>query len=253
MLTSEEDLIFSIVIVTITFFILVGFMLLVFYNYYKARIEKEKEILKAVFQTQENERTRISEDLHDDIGATLSAIKIQNELIKNEPDINELRQYAENNSLLVDRAVSSIRAIVRNQASKYIIDNGLKHELEALIKQCKSINNVMVNSNFDYNEDELKMDFQLHLFRILQELLNNSLKHSQCSNINVSIKKVIDEIVIFYSDNGKGYMKNGEPMSSMGLSNIEVRIKMYRGKYDFKSVPGVETAYNISFPLKYVS
>jgi two-component system sensor histidine kinase NreB len=246
----KEDLIFAVVIVAVTFFILSAFIFLVLHNYYKSKVQKEKEILHAVFQAQENERNRISEDLHDDIGSKLSALKIQNEVLRQGNDLTEFKNLADKNAGIIDLVVKNIRGIIRNQASKFIIDNGIVQELEQLRNQYMAANNIRITLNLHHGETRFKNDFEVNLFRILQELLHNSTKHAACSEIKINTGLHNDELHVFYSDNGRGFEMNGNGSESMGMKNIKARIELFKGKSDFKSIPDVETSYSIKYKMK---
>jgi signal transduction histidine kinase len=253
MSAPSKDLIFAIVIVAITFFLLSGFIFLVLHNYYKSKVQKEKEILHAVFRAQENERTRISEDLHDDIGSKLSALKIQNEVLRQNNNLTEFKNLADKNAGIIDLVVKNIRGIIRNQASKFIVDNGIIQELEQLRKQYMAANNLHITMNLQHGETRFKNDFEVNLFRILQELLHNSVNHAECTEIKINTGIHHDELHVFYSDNGKGFEMNANGKESMGMKNIKARIELYKGKTDFKSVPDVETFYSIKYKIKEIT
>jgi signal transduction histidine kinase len=250
MFAKKEDIIFAIAIIAIIIFILAGFVVLFVYNYFKLRADKEKEIQRAIYEAQEEERTRIAEELHDDIGGKLSALKLQNELIRKERASENIINYVDENAKFINNIVTDIRAIVRNQASQYIIDNGILHELKQLKNQYAAAYGVQIILQINLEKIEFKKDFEVNLYRIFQELIHNSVKHAICTEIKIELMLIRQDLKIFYSDNGKGFKKPEYQFSEgMGLKNIDTRIKLFNGKCDFHSVPGKETSYTINFKL----
>ena len=94
---------------------------------------------------------------------------------------------------------------------------------------------------------DLNNNFGINLFRIIQELVNNSVKHSNCSEISISLSYASDILNLQYSDNGNGFDSKMVREKGMGLSNIDARTKLFNGKYTLESVPGKATAYNFIF------
>lgn len=251
MLTKKEDLIFAIAIIAVVVFILAGFVLLFVYNYFKSRANKEKEIQKAIYRAQEEERTEIAEELHNDILGNLTALKLQNELIRRERAPDKIIDYVNENAAFINSIAENVRSIVRDQASQYIVNNGIHHELEQLKNQYASVHGVKIYLQFNSDKVEFTKDFEINLFRILQELIHNSVKHAACTEIKIEMHSTPGELKVIYSDNGKGFQKpENNSMEGMGLRNIDTRIKLFDGKYDFISVPEKETSYTIHFKLK---
>jgi signal transduction histidine kinase len=248
--STEKELVFAVFISAITFFLLASLIVLLVYNYFRVKSLKQKEILKAVFEAQEAERTRISEDLHDDVGGKLSALKLQNELVIAEGLTEPGMIYANKNARLIDVIVKDIRRIVRNQASKYLIENGLSHELLALSNQYRTLSGMEIDIHLEESQLHLKPDFMVTLFRMLQELLHNSVKHSEATHILIRITANLGRLEIYFSDNGKGFSGDETETTGMGLKNIRTRTSLYNGSVSFRSIPGKETSYSFVFDLK---
>jgi signal transduction histidine kinase len=251
--SGENDLVFAVFISAITLFILAVLVVLLVYNYFRVKTQKQKDILKAVFEAQEAERNRISEDLHDDVGGKLSALKLQNELVLADGLSESSAAYARKNSGLIDVIVKDIRRIVRNQASKYLIENGLSHELHSLCNQYRVSHGFDISLETGETELSLKPDFKVTLFRIMQELLHNSAKHSGASEIVIRVTHENDRLEAYYSDNGIGFPEETHDGSGMGLRNIRTRTNLYNGSVHFTSNPGKATAYTLTFSWKEVS
>jgi two-component system NarL family sensor kinase len=251
--SNEKELVFAVFISAITFFLLASLIVLLVYNYFRVKSLKQKEILKAVFEAQEAERTRISEDLHDDVGGKLSALKLQNELVIAEGLTEPGMVYANKNANLIDVIVKDIRRIVRNQASKYLIENGLSHELLALSNQYRILTGMDIDIHFDEDKLRLRPDFMVTLFRMLQELLHNSVKHSEATHILIRIAVNQGRLEVYFSDNGKGFSGDEIESTGMGLKNIRTRATLYNGSVSFLSIPRKETSYSFVFDLRETS
>jgi len=215
----------------------------------KIRAGKEADVLKAVFTTQETERTRIAEDLHDNIGSKLTAFKLNNQLVEKEVISEQGKNLSESNTKIVQTIINDIRIIVRNQSSHYIADYGLIHEMELIQKQFTQLHHINIQINHNLQERIKNNEFELSIFRILQELLNNSIKHANCSEIRIQIHLESNRLTVSYADNGIGLRSNTEKKDGMGLRNIEARIKLFHGLSSVFSEFGKGTNYVITYEL----
>jgi len=250
---SEKEFLFAISIIVTTFLILLVILLLFVFNYNKVRKNKEAEILKAIYKTQESERTRIAEDLHDDIGAKLSAVKLYNHILKKEISSNEGITILEENNHRIQNIISDLRIIARNQASRYIIDYGLIHEVEEICQQVMVTHNIHVSFTHSIETLQCAEDFEINLFIILQELLHNSVKHSKCSEIKIIINANKKKLIVKYYDNGIGFVQNETKSSGMGLNNIEARVKLFYGTYKIKTDLDRGLSYTLLYSLEKIS
>jgi signal transduction histidine kinase len=251
--SGEKDIVFAVFIAALTLFILATLIVMLVYNYFRVKSQRQRDILKAVFEAQEAERGRISEDLHDDIGGKISALKLQNELLIAEGLTEQGAGLARRNSGAIDVIVKDIRRIVRNQASKYLHENGLSHELHALCNQYRSVSGLEIDLRMDETEPPLKPDFKVAVFRILQELLHNSLKHANATAIIIQLRHFQDKFEVFYSDNGKGFSVPAGQQEGMGLKNIRARAQLYYGEVEFESIPHKQTSCTLTFRLREVA
>lgn len=252
--SEKEALVFAVVAVSATLFFLAAFIIIVVARYYKAIAQKNRDIIKAVFVAQENERTRIAEELHDDIGGNLSSLKMLTGLVKEEAPDENTKQVAAKNLSIIEEVIKKMRAIVRNQASKYLISNGFAEELAELCNHFSSIYKIHVS--WYYHPPRfivLKNDFEINQFRIFQELLHNSVKHAQCTRVDIKIN--VNELgySAHYSDNGKGFDAVATGISGMGLQNIQTRCKMFDGQIEFASNEGTGMMCHLYYPVKSIS
>jgi signal transduction histidine kinase len=203
--------------------------------------EQQRKLLKAEIEATERERSRIAQDLHDSIGMDLVSIKLMT---------NQLAKKVDNKDALeiqnqLQKTISEIQNIIYGLTPSGLKLFGLSHGLENYLSMVRS--NHSTSIDFTYVGEEVK-DQQLGamVFRIIQELVTNSIKHAQCTSIIITID-VTAFIHITYQDNGKGF--NAEIVKrGLGLSNIKSRVESLAGQLTFDS-GSQGTHYIIKLPL----
>ncbi len=206
------------------------------------RKEVEQRILRNTIETEERERQRFSEDLHDGLGPLLSTAKIYLELIsaRMEKPV-EQQEFIRMTDDLLHESIRSTREIANNLAPNLLNDFGLIEALRVYADKINKMNTVAVNLTIDEGFPDLPKQIGVALYRILSELLNNSLKHSAATKIEMELHASSEQIEIKYSDNGIGCDINkilSSPTKGLGLSNIMSRVKSINGQCNFSSVPG---------------
>ncbi len=213
--------------------------------------EQELNTIDAMIAGQEKERQRLASDLHDSVGATLSAAKMQFEHLKKHKGKlqNEDELYARTQDLLED-AYTEVRAMAHVKNSGVIAKNGLLPAVQKLAKNVSATKTLQVEVHDFGLEERLESTLEITIFRIIQELVTNIIKHAQASEANISITQHHDSINIMVEDNGKGFSANRLPQrEGMGLSNIERRIEHLEGNLDVDSQPDKGTNIIIDIPL----
>jgi signal transduction histidine kinase len=251
--SAEKDIIIAVFTASVALLVLSTLIVLLVYNYFRVKNRRNKEILRAVFEAQESERNRIAEDLHDHIGGKMSALKLHNEIMLADSPSPTTDDYCRKSGVLIDNIVTDIRKIVRNQASKYILQNGLGHELRNLCGQYKENPGIEIDLDLDQAAMQINPDFKVALFRIIQELLHNTVKHAQATQVMLRMLRNGNTLEVCYSDNGKGFEAGTDHESGMGLQNIRTRIKLYNGSIKFESIPFKQTTYTFTFNIRDVS
>lgn len=208
--------------------------------------QKNKEIheLNIIIAAQERERKRLAFDLHDSLGQEVNAIKMYlNTLLTSEPYSKKYLKAFETCTKLVDNSIETIRTISFDLLPKTLENGGLISALKELIKKLKTV--CVIEYTIDDFKLNLKKEVQVLIYRVIQEFLNNSLKHSQCTNISISLTKIKKEIKITIKDNGKGFDINTVEYGN-GIYNIKSRLEAIKAKYDFRSEPNFGTNLSIS-------
>lgn len=239
----------SVIVYIFLGFLLMAIVIIVFF--FKSRkkiIEKElekknleinyqKELLRAVIITQEEERKRIAQDLHDDISSKLNIVSLNTHLLKT-PNLseNEAKDITENIITLTTKVLDSSRLIAHNLLPPVLDKFGFHAAVEELSLEFRTIKSVVVNYKNESKNEIFTNEIQLHLFRILQELMNNSIKHGKASEISILISKKADENILVYTDNGIGFeLEKLKSKSGLGMKNIESRVGFINGKMTLKS------------------
>jgi len=246
MYQAGSDIIFLIVLACAGFGILAFFFVIVIVNYYRVNARKQGEIFNAVFETQSKERKRISEDLHDELGPLLSGIKIRVGTLRDMNEQTEKEAMIKETEVSLDKAVQEVRAITRNLMPRHLEEYGLIAELEEMKHLIEKSKSVKMNLRFSGLETRLTPLVEINLYRIINELVNNTMKHSQADTININMTRDKKGLRIFFSDNGKGFSPDAN-YNGIGLKNIKNRINLFKGQYKIESVENSGTLFKIIF------
>jgi signal transduction histidine kinase len=193
-------------------------------------IEQEKEIqlLQAVMQGEEKERGRIAKDLHDGVAGMLAAVKMHLGTLETEiQGLSEKKGYQKGISLL-NETTYEVRKTAHNLMPEVLMKFGLE---EALRRYCDNISNSSALAvQFDTLGDlpRYKVNFELSVYRIVQELLNNIIKHARATSAVVQLSHQEDILYITVEDNGVGFQTK-QKKDGVGLASIESRIKAMNG------------------------
>ena len=181
----------------------------IFYSLRMAEIERkraERKVLTAIINTEEKERRRFAEDMHDGLGPLLSTIKLYvNELTSDDISKSEKNDYVSYVSQLIDDAVSDIRTMSNNLTPRVIHEYGLISAIEEFCKNISRIQKLSVNFIKPHKKPELGKHIEINLYRIINELLNNTIKHAAAKNVNISIKMKAKKLMFHYDDDGRGF------------------------------------------------
>lgn len=244
----------SIIIAVLIVVLLISFILW-FYFSNKRKTEKlvfEKKEFSAMLHGQDTERRRIAADLHDRLGSMLSTVKIYFTTL--EESIGELKgenkeQYIKAN-LLLDDACEEVRRISHDLASDVLVRNGLLSALNFLKENVSKINKVNMSVLAFGLEERFESIIEVALYHILQEMINNILKHSQATEVIVQLNYYEKKLNIVVEDNGVGFDVNeAKEKKGMGLKNIESRVRKLNGRLSIDSGKGSGTTMILDIPL----
>jgi len=220
--------------------------LLIIFLYFRSRLTlyryHQRKLMEAEIQTLEKERSRIAKDLHDSVGTDLSAIKmiVNQELQKyNHEKTNQIESHFQH-------TLTEIKNIIYNLNPPGIERYGLMSIVHSYVKRLNQALPIVIEVN-SFGEEPRNTNVNITVFRILQELITNSVKHAAATKITLHLSSFDDNLNILYEDNGKGFAADSKKRG-FGLTNIESRVQSLNGTIKFESGTfGV--SYSIDIPI----
>jgi len=211
----------------------------------------EQKLLNAVIQAEENERSRFAKDLHDDLGPVLSSIKMYVQSMRQQDDRPEKKELISLLISTVDESIKSIRKISYNLSSHLLQNLGLIEALKTHIARINLSNTFTVMFNHNFGDDRrLASNIEIVVYRVLLELINNSLTHSGGNEINIELLLEKNSFVILYEDNGTGFDIDKvltDNSKGIGLRNIFSRLNSIHGLIQFRRAEsGLSLSIDIS-------
>jgi two-component system, NarL family, sensor kinase len=213
------------------------------------QLEEEKKLLAArsLVEGQEEERKRIARELHDGLGVLLSTTRMQFSAIRDKSPENQ--PLIERASKLLEQASNDVRKISHNMMPGLLTKLGLFEAVIDLFEKVSETEGLIVRVNIPEDSERLPENKEIMLYRIIQELVNNTLKHAQAKTLDIRMEVLPENLEIFYSDDGKGFKAEEKAGSkSLGLQSIESRVNFLNGKMQFYSEPGKGVSYKIEIP-----
>jgi signal transduction histidine kinase len=200
------------------------------------RLRYKNELAQEVFNAQELERKKLGEELHDNINQLLGVVKLYIEHAQVNPAAKDemLRKSAE----YVLQVINEIRSLSKSLISPTLQDLGLMESINELIESIWEIKKIRIElSNYDFFEETLSDIKKLMVYRIMQEQLNNVVKHSQAENVGIELKHSGSLVQLTIQDDGIGFdMATVKP--GLGLKNIRHRLELINGNMHVESSPG---------------
>lgn len=258
--TLHENDIIEIIFYTCFAFLLMGIVMVLFFYFSRKKIiqkelekkdleiQYQKGLLSAVIITQEVERKRIAQDLHDDISSKLNIVSLNSHLL-NTPNLSqeEVTEITANIINLTTKALDNSRKIAHGLLPPVLDKFGLHAGVEELCLEFNSSKLMSVNYENHVSFDILDNDRHLHVFRILQELMNNSLRHGKATVISILFENDKDGKICYYSDNGIGFdLTKYKNQKGLGMKNIESRVAFLKGTIAMNSSinNGISVVFN---------
>lgn len=192
--------------------------------------EQQVKTLENLIEGEENERLRIAKELHDGVNGGLSAIKykLTSQLEQNNRIISEA-------VAMIDKSCEQVRAISYNLVPPSLKNFSLVEALEDYLGSMNAIHEPEITFQHIGEPIHLAIKVEINIFRIVQEMVNNSLKHAEATEINVQVSHRDNRVQLTVEDNGKGFDKDTVMGNGMGLVNIKSRVEYLNAKLDFSS------------------
>ncbi|WP_152559910.1 tetratricopeptide repeat protein [Hymenobacter sp. IS2118] len=214
----------------------------------------ERQRVAAVLEAEENERRHIGSDLHDGIGQLLTAAKLNLHALGRHlgPQLNGHQVLLDNAVDIVDESFREVRGISHNLMPNALLKRGLAAAVREFIDKLPSGEGLRVEVQA-FGLDNMRLDPTVEsvLFRVVQELVQNIIKHAQASQIGLQLVRHADELTVMVEDNGIGFDPAAlGPEAGIGLRNVATRLAYLGGRADFDSVPGRGTTVTLAVPLR---
>lgn len=206
------------------------------------------ETMQSMLAGQESERQRVAQDLHDSVGGLLAAVKIQLETMTAKKPERALDEDWKKIRGLLDDTVSETRHIARNMQPSALLEFGLVTALRDLTNRVRGEQLPHISFQYFGEFADIDRDIALNCYRIIQELLQNSLKHAEAKEIMVQITRTDNQIALLVEDDGKGFdPKNTK--KGMGTDNLARRAQFLKGDLSVQTAPGQGTSTLITVPI----
>lgn len=213
------------------------------------RIMEQEARINAVFQAQEDERRRIAKELHDGIGQTIGAIKLNYQSLSNKASENNFSPEFQKIERMLDNAGKEVRSISHQMIPKELEQFGLVPAVEGMLNLHFEGSPLKVQFEHSGFAGRIGQQIELVLFRVLQELISNIIKHSRAQQVSVQLIKLNTHVVLNVSDDGIGFDVESKEKSGIGLLNMASRIDAVKGNLRFESTPGNGTTVTIRTPI----
>lgn len=231
--------------------VILGLAVLLTYWFVRWVKNNQLEKMRIMLTSQEEERKRIAVDLHDDLGGRLSSLKLYMQAAaRGIPE--ERRESFRDTTRLLDEAISELRNILFNLSPKTLDENGLEAAIKELAGNIRKITGLPIETSMDTGGIRIGRPVQYAIYRICQELINNTLKHSDANQSHISLVNRGDGLVFLYEDNGKGFSVE-EVKAGYGLTNIKTHSQAIYSDLTIDSSAGKGTAVTLIVPKDTIS
>lgn len=207
---------------------------------------------QAVMNAEINERRRLSAELHDGVGPllSLSKLSLSNIIEKNDIDESKRNHLLRSTHKNIEEVLKELKNISNNMSPMIFIDKGLREALKDLALRLTQLRRFEVHLSINGLNSKFKPYVEHALYRTTQEVINNVVKHSECSELNIQVLQDNDELIVMIEDNGKGFdPENLNDNRGMGLKNSRLRIESLRGRFLIDSTPGRGTIVTLILPV----
>lgn len=250
-LFSPENQIVNIIFIAITILLVMSISIVLFFYFSRNRIKKtqlekanlvishQKEIFRSTIITQEEERKRIAQDLHDAISSKLNIVSLNaNFLSKENITSTEANNFGNSILKVTTTILESSRKIAHELLPPTLQKFGLEAAIEELYEELYDTQKYKINYSVSYAEKFLSSDNELHLFRIVQELMSNSIKYAEATTLTFLLETKKNSLYLQYNDDGKGIdLNNIQKIKGLGMIGIENRVAILNGKLNIDTSP----------------
>jgi signal transduction histidine kinase len=261
----KKNIIISGITILSLFTIFLGMLLMRSYRQKQKLIEQENEIHKhkirqlenekmllatqSVLQGEESERKRLARDLHDGLGGLLSGVKIALNTMKGNVILADESVRVFNHALgLLDGSITELRRVAHNMMPEALVKLGLKNALSDFCLELDKVNPIHILFQFYGEFERVDSNLEINAYRIVQELVNNSIKHSKAKELTVQMIQEKSRLCFMVLDDGVGFdFKNSGITKGIGLASIKSRVDAFHGQLEISSEPGKGCEITVEF------
>lgn len=214
----------------------------------------EKEVIyrrhlaRTVLDTQENERKKLAEELHDNVNQLLGVVKLYIEHAIADDAIRD--SLLKKSNEYIDKVIEELRNLTRNLAPPLLAELGLEQSLISIAETIEEVQPINIRIDIENIDEASLQDGQkLMLYRIVQEQLNNVVKHANAANVTVHLEQIENKVSLVITDDGRGTDLSTDQGQGMGLRNIRNRIELYQGTVAMDSAPGKGFVLDVAFEI----
>jgi PAS domain S-box-containing protein len=211
--------------------------------------QAHKAIAQASISAQEEEKSKISRELHDNVNQILMSAKLFMDTAKRTPaQVNELLNKAIEYQLL---ALHEIRELSKSLSTMHVKTTGLRESVTDIVHNMETLQHLDVNFEFDDRvEGKLTSDEKLMVFRVIQEQTSNIIKYAKAAKVELKVSEEKGIVSLLVRDDGVGFDPNAKKSKGIGFINITSRADAYNGKVTIESSPGNGCTVKLNFPIK---
>jgi signal transduction histidine kinase len=217
------------------------------------RQESEQNVLSAIIKTEDKARQTFARELHDGLGPVLSSIKMTLSAVSDEGLTPMNKKIIQSAYYATDNSIVTLKEIADNLSPHLLQNFGLEKAIVTFAKQLFPSGDIIVNFNLSFNETHLSEELKSSCYRIVSELMNNSLKHAKPTIVSLEVIESHSLLTIKYKDDGCGIENFQSKISNytkgMGFNNIFSRAKSLKGSYLVQTEPGIGFSIQFYFPL----
>ncbi len=211
---------------------------------------QELATIDAMIAGQEKERKRLAEELHDNLGSSLTTIRLYFDNLKDHFKAKTSLEIYERTDKLLEDTYSTIRGMSHSRHNGVMASKGLIPSLETLARNITASGRLQVDVYHHGMDRKLENSLELNIFRMLQELLSNVVKHSKATQASINLVGSSDSIHLMVEDDGRGFIRDTNiKKDGMGLNSIETRVEEMDGIFEVDSSAGHGTTISIEIPI----
>jgi signal transduction histidine kinase len=244
----ENKILYTTILVSMIIAIIIVYFFVSIIRYHRRYMRLQREKIFAEITIRENERKRIAGDLHDSLGPLLSAVKLNISSV--DIEVPGDREILEKTAGYIDDIIGSMRRISHDLLPSTLERKGLLEAVREFIQQVKNKQSVDIQL-YIVKEIRVPKDKEIHIFRMVQEIVHNTIKHAQAKNLQIGFSEENGHLLCLTKDDGKGFDKAKILTASqgLGLRSLESRCEILNGILTLESTPGSGTNYFIKIPV----